>query len=371
MKRLVIATDSFLPRWDGISRFLLEILPRLSNKFEITVLAPNYGKEFCDFKNVKVIKFPVFKFKLGDYPPPRPPVMKMRKFIQNSDIVFSQTLGPIGSLAVFYARRYRKPVAAYIHSIDWELFSRSVMRFKKTVFYTTKKYAKYLYGKCNVLFVPSDELKKSLTKEGVINEKKIIHLGVDTSKFAPAKNKENAKKKAGINDDMFVIGFCGRIGREKNLETLYAAFFKIQKKYPDTKLLIVGEGISSFKKHDSAEGVIAVGSQNNVVPFLQAMDVFVMPSLTETTSLATMEAMSCGLTVVSTKVGNIRYYIKEGFNGIFFPKENADVLAARIEKLIKNKKLRKKLGLNARKTIKKLYSWEKTAKGLVKILTKM
>lgn len=74
----------------------------------------------------------------------------------------------------------------------------------------------------------------------------------------------------------------------------------------------MGDGLDSqkafFKKN---EDVILTGSTRNVLKYLQAMDLFVLPSLTETSSLATMEAMACGLPVVVTKVGYLKYYINE------------------------------------------------------------
>ena len=52
MKRLLITTDSFLPRWDGIARMLSEIIPKLSQKYEITVVAPKFIGKSVKFKGV-------------------------------------------------------------------------------------------------------------------------------------------------------------------------------------------------------------------------------------------------------------------------------------------------------------------------------
>jgi hypothetical protein len=55
-KKLLIATDNFLPRWDGIARFLSEIIPRLAAHYEITVIAPDCGT--YEDPNIKLIKIP-------------------------------------------------------------------------------------------------------------------------------------------------------------------------------------------------------------------------------------------------------------------------------------------------------------------------
>ena len=58
MKKLLIATDNFLPRWDGIARFLNEIIPRLSEDFDITVVSPNFGK-IPEMEGVRFVSFPI------------------------------------------------------------------------------------------------------------------------------------------------------------------------------------------------------------------------------------------------------------------------------------------------------------------------
>jgi len=77
-----------------------------------------------------------------------------------------------------------------------------------------------------------------------------------------------------------------------------------------------------------------------------------------------LEAMSCGLAVVSTEVGFIKSYIKNNYNGLFFEKQNYYHLAKQIEKLIVDSGLRKMLSLNARETVKLRFSWDKTAAGI-------
>ncbi|MBU1111248.1 MAG: glycosyltransferase family 4 protein, partial [Nanoarchaeota archaeon] len=103
--------------------------------------------------------------------------------------------------------------------------------------------------------------------------------------------------------------------------------------------------------------------------YLQAMDIFVMPSLTETTSLATLEAMSSGLPVVATKVGFIKNYLVKDHNGEFFARRNSGMLSLKLERLLNDDELRKKLGANARKTVAYSLSWERSINKITKILT--
>ena len=78
--------------------------------------------------------------------------------------------------------------------------------------------------------------------------------------------------------------------------------------------------------------------------------------------MATMEAMACECAVITTPVGYVKDYIIEGYNGMFFPQKEFFVLSKKIEKLLDDEKLVRKLGENGRKTIVNQYSWERTIK---------
>ncbi|MEM4268182.1 MAG: glycosyltransferase family 4 protein [Candidatus Woesearchaeota archaeon] len=368
MKRLLIASDCFLPRWDGVARFLSEIIPRLLEDYNITVLAPDFPGEFQEPDSYEIVRFPLLKIMFGDIYFSRVKHAQVRKYISEADVVFVQTIGPIGLMAIYEAKKQKKPVVAYIHSIDWELATKSVKRFKRLVNHVVRKIANRAYNNCTLLMVPYEEAEEKLRKNRIETECVVVRLGTDTQKFKPAP-KSKAKIAVNIDPKCVVIGFCGRIGREKDLMTLYRAFRKVEKIHPDTKLLIVGSGIRQLvREFSSSRNIILTGSQNNVVPYLQAMDIYVLPSLTETTSLSTLEAMSCGCAVITTPVGYVKEYIKDRENGMFFPFHNSLVLSLKIEQLINDDKLRQRLGQNARKTVEERFSWKSSAEKIKSVL---
>ncbi|MBU1198962.1 MAG: glycosyltransferase [Nanoarchaeota archaeon] len=374
-KRLLIATDNFLPRWDGISRFLSEMIPRLKHKFDITLLSPDFGaSSFDKDKDIKIIKIPLGKFRMGDYTSAKFKYKTIRKEVKRADIVFTQTIGPVGLLALMASKRCRKKSVSFMHSIEWELVSKAagIFLLKKYLHVIVKLIAKKVYKKASLLIVPSENIAEMLTWQGIKSRKKVIHLGVDTKKFLPAGSKINAKNNLGLNPDSFVIGFHGRIGREKDLPTLLRAFIQVKKIHPNTHLMVIGDGVEGIKKKlASVQGVILPGSTDNVVPYLQAMDVYCLPSLTETTSLTTLEAMACGVPVVATKVGFVKDYILNGFNGLFFQEKNSYDLTKKILYLMKKPELMRQISLEARKTVEKEFDWDKTAKEIEEALSEM
>ena len=98
------------------------------------------------------------------------------------------------------------------------------------------------------------------------------------------------------------------------------------------------------------------------------MDIYVMPSLTETNSLATMEAMACGVPVISTPVGFLKDYIRHGYNGYFFPRRDSYALSKRLSELLGNPQVRKAMSENARRTIVERFSWDRTAEELMQAI---
>ena len=366
MKKLLIATDSFLPRWDGISRFMYEILPTLSKQFEVTIVAPAFPGKKPEFDNVHIVRFPIRRWKVADINPAKVNRRILRKLVKRSDVVWSQTVGPIGAFSMYYAKKFHTPLVAFVHSVEWDLFSQSLKRFKIFVRESTRKVVRYLYNKCNIIIVPFEGMIEMLEKAGVDRKMEIVHLGTDVNKFLPVESKALAKRKIGLDPNKIVIGYVGRFGREKDIATLYESFRRIRAKWPSTTLLLVGGELD--KPFEDMENVKVVGQQDNTVPYYQAMDIYVLPSLTETTSLTTMEAMSCGIPVVVTGVGYIPQYVKHKFNGLLFPPKNSERLTILLDILLKDADYRRELGKAARNTMIQKFSWEKTSEDVTEIL---
>ncbi len=364
-KRLLITTDCFLPRWDGVARFLKELIPYLTKEFEVSVLCPEFEGPEPKIPGVHIHRYPLLKIRFGDIYFAWPNSFSLKKHVENADIVFNQTLGPIGMAAIKAAHKKDIPIVSFVHSIDWELASRAMKYGKLLTELYVKKLAKSKYNKCDVLITPSSGVSDILSVNRVKTRKVVIPLGVDVRRFIPSPSKLMAKKAAGVDPKKLVIGFCGRIGREKDLPTLIKAFRRVQHKH-DVQLLIVGAGID--QKSFRNPRIKLVGAVDNVVPYLQAMDIFVLPSLTETSSLATMEAMSCGLPVIATPVGSVKDYIEDGVNGFLFPRRDVDSLVEKINALLKSPKARESVGAAARQTITKRHNWEQVSGEILRIL---
>ncbi len=372
MRKLLIATDCFLPRWDGISSFLNELIPRLQNKYKVTVIAPDFGKLKTKY-DARIIKFKTLKLRLGDIYPSKINFKKLSSEIKKTDVVFVQSFGFIGLFTTILAKIHKKPLLRYHHTNEWELFPNStgVDFLKLPINIGVRLLGKILYNLFNVTMVSSAGNVELLNAFGVKKQKRIVHLGIDTKLYSP-ESKSVAKHALGIDPRTFVVGYAGRLGHEKDLKTLYRAFVRLAKKHDDVILLVVGGGNPELENlFTGKENVNYIGPKDNLAPYYQAMDVYVLPSLTETTSLTTMEAMSCGCAVVVTPVGFIKEYINDGTNGLLFPKKNSYVLYSKLEYLKQNNEAKETLGRNARETIVNEYSWKKTTKNITQVIDEL
>lgn len=209
------------------------------------------------------------------------------------------------------------------------------------------------------------------------------YLGVNTSEFNNNdKFKRSLKKQLVLGDESKIILTATRIIRgnknilhEKGVINLIRAFSKIYTRYPDLYLVIaVGNPPENLKNdfnksYEMLLGYIklhGVEEQTIVKTFrLEEMpnvykesDLFVLPSENETFGQVFIEAMSCGIPVIGTKVGGIPEIISDSYSGFLVQPDDASILAQRIEKLINNKQLRDKFIKAGIKTVKSNFTSE-------------
>lgn len=147
----------------------------------------------------------------------------------------------------------------------------------------------------------------------------------------------------------------GRLVKEKNFSSLIKAFRFVVEKHPDWKLEIYGKGElkdslqEEIIKNKLLENIELMGYHSNITEILKNFSIFVMTSLYEGLPMSMLEAMSIGLPIVSYDCPyGPRNLIIDGETGYLVPLNNENILAQRINELIENSDLRKKLGKNAK-----------------------
>lgn len=156
-------------------------------------------------------------------------------------------------------------------------------------------------------------------------------------------NKEECRDKLGIPQEKFVVGFVGGFIERKGHKRVLAAVNQLE----DIYAAFAGKGDD---KPQGERVVFCKALDHKLIPaFLNAIDIFVLPTLSEGCCNAIIEAMACGLPIISSKLP-FNYDILDETNSILVNPESIDEIKEAIQKLCHDKKLREKLAVGALQT---------------------
>ncbi|SOB75151.1 Glycosyltransferase involved in cell wall bisynthesis [Marinobacter sp. LV10R510-11A] len=197
----------------------------------------------------------------------------------------------------------------------------------------------------------SEATKEALTKYEFIPGRKIrvIYNGI-----APLNRNEceaqRVREELGIPPEAFVVGTVSRLDPVKNQKMMLTAFHAFSEKHPDAYLLMVGDGpdkamlVALAGQLGISGRTIFTGFLNRPEHHLSAMDVFLLSSHTEGTSMTLLEAMSLGIPAIATRVGGNPEIIENGVTGILTEPDRYQFFASALEILHKDASLRSCLG---------------------------
>ena len=178
---------------------------------------------------------------------------------------------------------------------------------------------------------------------------------------------QRLRAELGLSPELFLMGTVARLDPVKNQAMMLEAFAKVHQKHPDTRLLLVGDGPEREALEQSAsvlginDVVIFTGFTNTPAHYLALMDLFLLSSDTEGTSMTLLEAMSLGLPVVATKAGGTPEIVDHDVTGLLTPVGDRDAFADGIEALLANPDQLRERGINGRAKFVQKYSAESMA----------
>lgn len=189
----------------------------------------------------------------------------------------------------------------------------------------------------------SDEIAENFKnrQRGSLHKINVIINGIDSDRYMPLKDEQliaKSKYTYGLPADRKIIGSVGRLETVKNYPLLLNAVAMLTHSgRHDCHLVLVGSGgeVGRLKQLAGDLGledrVSFLGMQYDLHKIYPLFDVFVLPSLTEGTSLSLLEAQSCGVPAVVTDVGGNSGVVRNGFNGFLCPNRNLEAMAARLD----------------------------------------
>lgn len=338
--KIGIFTETYTPYISGLvtSEVMLKnALEKLGH--EVYIVTANLESFKYDYnEEEKVLKIPglptgIYDSRLTSIYPLQA-VNKIRSW--KLDVIHSQTEFSIGTFARILAKQYNIPLVHtyhtmyedYIHYITKGYFNRSS---KKLVEYLTKFYCDTT---ATELIVPTNKTYKFF-KEKYKYEKNIniIPTGIEVERFfienIDKKEIEELRKVLNLNKKDFIILFVGRLAAEKNIEFLINSQVNLIKKYPNIKLLIVGDGPDREKyellveKLGITDNVIFTGkvAWEEMPYYYHISSVFASASKSETQGLTIIEAMAANVVPVCIKDEAFESMLTEELNGLLFKNE--------------------------------------------------
>lgn len=272
------------------------------------------------------------------------------------DIVHSRNWGALE--AVFAGRLARSP--SVIHSEHGVELEPSAEPRRRRVF------RRLAFQLADRVFSVSYHLRDMLAQRTGFPARKIdvIHNGVDTKRFRnDAAARRQFRSELGISEQEFCIGCVGRLNSIKDYPTMLRGVEVFANSSMAWRLLIAGSGaelprLEKFIDDRPAlrHRVRFLGSSNRIPEFLNAMDVYVLPSLCEGISNSLLEAMATGLPVIASETGGNPELIVNGQSGLLFPIGDYSRLAEQLLLLCGHKLLRQELGRNALARVREHFS---------------
>ena len=397
-KKNILVTATTFPRWENDTEpNFVFVLSRLlaSHGHKVVALVPHFyrARKYEVMDNVKVYRFSYFfpsglqklcyeggifgnlkKHKIAVIQLPFLALFEffnMARIIKKEkiDVIHAHWILPQGFLACLCRKLFKVPYIATAHAGD-------IFPLKSRFF---RYFTSLAVKNSDFCTANSSYTKKELEKISGEKSIEVIPMGVDLRLFGSKNENAGLRKKFGIKKE-FILS-VGRLAEKKGIKYLVMAMENIIKKFPEARLVIVGDGpergnLETLVKNIGLGGnIIFAGkiSNRNLPEFYATADLFVGPSIvtengdTEGLGVVFLEALASGTCVIGSNVGGIPDIIEHNRTGLLARQKDVKQLSDSITKLLLDKNLRKRLALNGQKKVRKMYSWELIGKKFDKL----
>ncbi len=294
----------------------------------------------------------------------------------NVEIVHAHYNIPLPDLSASrYAKKKDLPFIITYHA-DAQESGGSFIRNTATAFYNRYILGKVLSNADVIITTSNAYIGESKYLSKYRDKIKVVPNGINLKDFEIELSKEECRFKLALPQDKRIILFFGNIVAYKGPDILLKAFARVKKLYPNIMLLYVGRGEMQAElkelsvKMGLKDSVKFAGFvEEDLKPFYyHSADIFCLPSVTmaEAFGIVNLEAMACGLPVISSKLGGIPDIIQNGRNGFIVEPGDVKALADALIKLLEDDELQIKMSIEG-KNMSKCYSWAKIAEETEKI----
>ena len=184
-----------------------------------------------------------------------------------------------------------------------------------------------------------------------------IHgIGINTARLTPKENHGDIRAELGLDRQAFLVLSVGELNKNKNQKTIIEAMAQLNDREIHYILCGKGDQLETLQKQvrelGLEENVHFLGYRNDVVDICSQSDVYVMPSHREGLPVSSLEAMYCGLPLVTSDIRGLVDVVEDGVSGYLCAPDDGAAFAGRIAELKKDPELRKSMGEHNRQAVK-------------------
>jgi glycosyltransferase involved in cell wall biosynthesis len=374
MPRICLLAETFYPIVGGgesHSRLLSEKL--IESGVDLFVITRQVISNLRNYETIG--KIPVYRVKpsgfkrLGKYLMTIPVFWELVKKRDEYDVIYVCGIRTLGFIAVLISILFGKKCILRLEScteMSGGFMKQGVMEGNKLLLKLIDiiiVLRNKVLRRADCFISISNVIKSELLSCNVdLRKIKDIPNGIDTNKFSPVDEgvKSMLRKKLNIPRKL-IFSYSGKLDKGKGLELLLRVWKRLVTEYEGLHLVLIGSGENQFlscedelrqfvKKHNLEESVTFTGYVENVNEYLQCSDYFILLSESEALPISLLEALSCELPCVATRVGGIPDFIKDNDNGRLTDVGDEEGIYNIIVELLKNKELAKEMGKKGRRT---------------------
>lgn len=370
--RICLFSTTFFPKIGGaefVIHYIAYYLTELGHK--VTVLVPQYR----GYKEQTKYIYDIHRYYLLPHllflEPTLITYLMIEKIKTEFDILHCHFAYPSGYCGVKLKKIFNIPVVITVHGVDIQ--NKPDINYGIRLNPQIDKKVRYAIKKADAITSVSKTIKEEIIKLGG-SEEQIYDIpnGVEIKKYKNRSGFGSIREKYKISYNTKIILLVGRNHPVKGYDYCLKAISRVKNIYSGIKCIIIGSNVNNLKSSihqlglDNIVILLEPMSNDTLVDFYLAADMFVSTSLMESFGIVILEAMAAGLPIIVTDIAGSRDIVKNGVNGLIIPPSNPEVLAEKIIELLENDKLRDSISQNAKIESQK-YEWEVIARKYVNV----
>lgn len=229
-----------------------------------------------------------------------------------------------------------------------------------------RRLAYRLVARLGTMVAVSEDIREFLVGRVGVKADRVttVHNGIDPERYAPDPEVRRAERaRLGILGDEPLIGAVGNLYPVKGHCYLLEAIARVSSCWPRLSCVIAGQGalLSDLQRQAADLGIASnvrfLGFCDRIPALLQAVDIFVHPSVSEGLPLALLEAMASGKAVIASRIGGIPEVVAHGVNGLLASPADSEDLARQLGAILAEPELGRCLGAQARETVRSRFGF--------------